>query len=232
MLLVVFTRTPQNPNSSPQSSYFTLTQEQSRFAASFMAETKDQEETTLLAKRKPNPSCEDQADYPKKTQKVEVSGNNSEGKTQEPENLKSNSSVTEEKNDELEGNAYPDGEDEDEDEEEEYEEEEDGEKPNGESEVDRKGKGIMRDDKGKGILIEEDEDDEDDDSDDDSSDGGSEFEDGDSDLSDDPLAEVDLDNILPSRTRRRQVQPGVYIRNDNGNNNNEDDDSDDSDGLS
>ncbi|TQD89692.1 hypothetical protein C1H46_024827 [Malus baccata] len=72
-------------------------------------------------------------------------------------------------------------------------------------------------------LVEED----DDDSDDDSSDGGSEFEDGDSDLSDDPLAEVDLDNILPSRTRRRQVQPGVYIANDIGNE--EEDDSDDSD---
>ncbi|KAK1259599.1 hypothetical protein QJS04_geneDACA015381 [Acorus gramineus] len=33
-----------------------------------------------------------------------------------------------------------------------------------------------------------------------------------SDSSDDPLAEVDLDNILPSRTRRRPpVHPGAYI---------------------
>ena len=86
--------------------------------------------------------------------------------------------------------------------------------------------GIVRDDKGKGILIEED--DEDEDSSDDSSSSSSEFEDGDSDLSDDPLAEVDLDNILPSRTRRRQVQPGVYIRSDNNGKSNNDD-SDDSD---
>lgn len=85
--------------------------------------------------------------------------------------------------------------------------------------MDRKGKGILRDDKGKGKLIEEEDSD-------DSSDGGNESE-ADSDLSDDPLAEVDLDNILPSRTRRRVVQPGFYIANDPGNNG--DDDSDDSD---
>lgn len=47
-----------------------------------------------------------------------------------------------------------------------------------------------------------------------------------SSTSDDPLAEVDLDNILPSRTRKRSIQPGVYISNDcGGGNNNEDDDS-------
>ncbi|CAN7040530.1 unnamed protein product, partial [Brassica oleracea var. botrytis] len=52
-----------------------------------------------------------------------------------------------------------------------------------------------------------------------------------SSTSDDPLAEVDLDNILPSRTRRRSIQPGVYISNDcgGGNNNEDDDSSDDSD---
>ncbi|KAM5582101.1 protein bfr2 [Rosa sericea] len=197
-----------------------------------MAETKDQEEATLHAKRKPDPSCEDQADYPNKSHKLQVSGNNSQGKTQEPQNLKSNSEA------ELQGNADPEAEDEEEEyDDDDEEEEEDGEESNGKSVVDRKGKGIMRDDKGKGILIEEEDEDGEEDSDDDDSssdDGGSEFEDGDSDLSDDPLAEVDLDNILPSRTRRRQVQPGVYIRNDNNanHNNNEDDDSDDSDGLS
>ncbi|KAL6135962.1 hypothetical protein ACLB2K_068187 [Fragaria x ananassa] len=175
-----------------------------------MAETKDQDESTLHAKRKSDPSCEeDQADYPNKSQKLQLSGNNSH-----------ESSLTQDNKVELQGNADPQVEDE-----EEYEEE-DGEESNGKSEADRKGKGIMRDDKGKGILIEED--DEDEDSSDDSSSSSSEFEDGDSDLSDDPLAEVDLDNILPSRTRRRQLQPGFYIRSDNNGNNNNDD-SDDSD---
>ncbi|OMO85517.1 hypothetical protein CCACVL1_10141 [Corchorus capsularis] len=75
-----------------------------------------------------------------------------------------------------------------------------------------------------GILIEEEEDSDDDD---DSSDGGNESG-VESDLSDDPLAEVDLDNILPSRTRRRTVQPGVYIAKDGGSNADADD-SDDSD---
>ncbi|XWS40531.1 hypothetical protein CRYUN_Cryun17cG0003000 [Craigia yunnanensis] len=65
------------------------------------------------------------------------------------------------------------------------------------------------------------------DDDDDSSDRGNELE-GESDLSDDPLAEVDLGNILPSRTRRRVVQPGVYIAKLVGNNA-DGDDSDDSD---
>ncbi|XP_048434749.1 transcription initiation factor TFIID subunit 11 isoform X3 [Pyrus x bretschneideri] len=177
-----------------------------------MAETKDQGEPTFPAKRKPDLSCGDQPDCPNKTQKLEVpddSPSAAEAKSQTPENFKNNSSAGEEKTCKFEANADL----EDEDEEEDYEEEEEeDEKSNGKAEMDRKGKGIMRDDKGKGKLVEED----DDDSDDDSSDGGSEFEDGDSDLSDDPLAEVDLDNILPSRTRRRQVQPGVYIANDNG----------------
>ncbi|KAL8496123.1 hypothetical protein ACS0TY_020007 [Phlomoides rotata] len=84
--------------------------------------------------------------------------------------------------------------------------------------IDIKGKGIMRDDKGKGKMIEDTEDDDSDGldgSDDDSSDDSdSDFSDGlgDSDLDEDPLAEVDLDNILPSRTRQRQVQRGVVIK--------------------
>ncbi|GFP92424.1 hypothetical protein PHJA_001386600 [Phtheirospermum japonicum] len=79
--------------------------------------------------------------------------------------------------------------------------------------VDRKGKGIMIDDKGKGKMLEDSEDDDSDDDDGSSDDSDSDFSDGldESDLEDDPLAEVDLDNILPSRTRRRQVQSGVRI---------------------
>ena len=35
-----------------------------------------------------------------------------------------------------------------------------------------------------------------------------------SDFADDPLAEVDLDNILPSRTRRKIINPGAYLATD------------------
>ncbi|KAI3931245.1 hypothetical protein MKX01_040162 [Papaver californicum] len=116
----------------------------------------------------------------------------------------------------------------------------------GEKEVNGKGKGIMisREDKrkgklvveddgeeevvvdrkGKGKMIVEDEDDDDDDDDDDFC--GGELSDIDSDLSDDPLAEVDLDNILPSRTRRRVVPPPEEYRVDDLD---DEDDSDDSD---
>ncbi|XP_054791035.1 ethylene receptor 3-like [Prosopis cineraria] len=122
------------------------------------------------------------------------------------------------------GNFVHDGAEDDGDE----DEDNDGEESNGEVMVDRKGKGIMTADKGKGKLIEEDDENDDDSGgDDDSSDGGV-VSDGDSDLSDDPLAEVDLNNILPSRTRRRTIHPGEFIANDVGNDD-EDDDSDDSD---
>ncbi|KAF5799616.1 hypothetical protein HanRHA438_Chr07g0315621 [Helianthus annuus] len=83
---------------------------------------------------------------------------------------------------------------------------------NGGNEVDRKGKGIMKDDKGKGKMIEESEEDDDDDSESDG--GGDSGSDGDDDFSDDPLTEVDLDNILPSRTRRRTAPSGVKISSD------------------
>ncbi|KAK9678097.1 hypothetical protein RND81_11G187900 [Saponaria officinalis] len=87
--------------------------------------------------------------------------------------------------------------------------------------------------KGKGILIEEDDDDDDDDDDggddsDSDSDSDSGIGDGlsdESDFADDPLAEVDLDNILPCRTRRKTIHPGVYLANDLP----PDDDSDDTD---
>ncbi|XP_057807792.1 uncharacterized protein LOC131022356 [Salvia miltiorrhiza] len=116
-------------------------------------------------------------------------------------------------------------EDEDDDEDEEDynadQDEDADENANGEAaNVDRKGKGIMVDRKGKGKMI-EDSDNEDsdghvDDDDDSSDDSDSDFSDGldESDLEDDPLAEVDLDNILPSRTRRSRAQPGVRISND------------------
>ncbi|KAL5581441.1 hypothetical protein UlMin_013883 [Ulmus minor] len=182
-----------------------------------MAETKVQEEPALLAKRKPDVSGEEGAEFPQKALKIETFD-------KENQNPQGNSSIAELKDRKDESAAEKGPEEDEDDEDEGYG---DGEKSNGKAEADRKGKGIMRDDKGKGKMIVEDEDDDEEDSDDDSSDGGSELEGEDSDLSDDPLAEVDLDNILPSRTRRRQVQPGVYIANDLGNDG--DSDSDDSD---
>ncbi|THU49641.1 hypothetical protein C4D60_Mb06t11670 [Musa balbisiana] len=88
-----------------------------------------------------------------------------------------------------------------------------------------KGKGVLTAvAKGKGIAVdeegeeeEEEEDGGDDKDSDDSSDVGSGDEivgeeDDDSDFVDDPLAEVDLENILPSRTRRREPPPlGAYF---------------------
>ncbi|KAK8969990.1 hypothetical protein KSP40_PGU003732 [Platanthera guangdongensis] len=96
-------------------------------------------------------------------------------------------------------------------------------------------------DKGKGKMVLADEEDSDDavgrkDSSDDE-DGSSEDsdesvqggdgDDDDSDFSDDPLTEVDLDNILPVRIRRRNpVMPGAYLVGDRESDD-EDDDSDD-----
>ncbi|KAG6789915.1 hypothetical protein POTOM_006048 [Populus tomentosa] len=115
------------------------------------------------------------------------------------EKLTENSQTLEPSIDNL-NDTVQEGEDENEDEDEDGEEEdgdyEDEEENREEAVVDRKGKGIM---------IEEGDDDDDD---------GSELEGGDDSEEaeeDDPLAEVDLDNILPSRTRRKVVHPGVYI---------------------
>ncbi|KAF3435304.1 hypothetical protein FNV43_RR22391 [Rhamnella rubrinervis] len=195
-----------------------------------MAETNNPEEPALPlpAKRKPDLTSEDSVAHPNKNPKLQASLN----EIQNPECVDSNSLAAQVEADKVaaggqngEGDSEAEVDDNDDDDD---EDNQDGEESNGKAETDRKGKGITRDDKGKGKLIAEEDDDGEEDSDDDSGDGGSELEDGDSDLSDDPLAEVDLDNILPSRTRRRQVQPGVYIANDHGNDK-DDDDSDDSD---
>ncbi|KAK9272037.1 hypothetical protein L1049_002406 [Liquidambar formosana] len=181
-----------------------------------MAEVKNNdEEPALHAKRKPNLTSVDKDGEPKK-QKVEISDKDSSFVED-----KINKEEDEVADDEEEDDDDEEEEEEDDDDDDEEEDDEDGEHSNGKAEVDHKGKGILREDKGKGKLIEEE-----DESDDDSSDGEGES-DGDSDLSDDPLAEVDLDNILPSRTRRRVVNPAVNIANDNGSK--DDDDSDDSD---
>lgn len=153
------------------------------------------------------------------------------GKKQKSENSSADKNCSETKI----GEEEDDDDDDDEEEEEDYEREEDEdededdededfdeEHSNGEVaiEVDRKGKGILREDnKGKGKLIQESDDDDSSDDDDDSHGGGGGVEsDGNSssDLSEDPLAEVDLDNILPSRTRRRgtSFHPGLCLSKD------------------
>ncbi|EOY02912.1 hypothetical protein QUC31_017929 [Theobroma cacao] len=169
-----------------------------------MGETKSADEPALPAKRKPDLTSQDQENLPLKSRKLQT-----QDETIQP---KDDSFVPD--NEEPGVDAEEEGEEDDDD----YKDDDDHDgEENGNATVDRKGKGI---------LIEDAKDsDDDDDDDDDSSDGGDESE-GESDLSDDPLAEVDLDNILPSRTRRRVVQPGVYIAKDVGNN----DESDDSDG--
>lgn len=177
-----------------------------------MADVENQQESSFPVKRKSDLCCQEKDNVASKAQKLDPSSNStgSESKDGEVNGSGVENLAAEEK---KEGG---DGEDEDEEEEE-------------EEEVDRKGKGISREDKGKGKMIEVEESDESDDDDDEDDEDGDEYDE--SDLSDDPLAEVDLDNILPSRTRRRSIQPGVFISNDRGGVNEDDDDdsSDDSD---
>ena len=99
---------------------------------------------------------------------------------------------------------------------------------NGDLESNEKGPAILVD-KGKGKMVVLDEEDDDDSSDDDDeSRDGALGEDDESDLSDDPLAEVDLSNILPSKTRRKHPPvPGAYLVNDADEDDEDDDDDDD-----
>ncbi|KAL2234142.1 UNVERIFIED_CONTAM: hypothetical protein Sindi_1146400 [Sesamum indicum] len=139
-----------------------------------------------------------------KRQKIEIPS----GIAAESEGRLNNSAAAEEE----------DGEEDEDEEDYNAEQDEDGDEET--ENVDRKGKGIMTDPKGKGKMVEESEDDDsegdDDDDDDSSDDSDSDFSDGldESDMEDDPLAEVDLGNILPSRTRQKHVQPGVRIISD------------------
>ncbi|KAF5752288.1 nucleolin [Tripterygium wilfordii] len=190
-----------------------------------MVETKSTDETpSLPSKRKPEFPVEDQEDHPnKKNPKLEkpVDRDSLEEISPNQTLVSSDNNKLEREEDDEEGEYEVEEEDEDDgDGEGDEDEDEDEAELNGDTEVDRKGKGIMKEDKGKGKAVAE----EDSSDDEDSSDGGGES--GDSDLSDDSLAEVDFDNILPSRTRRKSVQPGVYIANDRGA---DDDDSNDSD---
>ncbi|CAA7039204.1 unnamed protein product [Microthlaspi erraticum] len=223
-----------------------------------MADVENQPESSFPVKRKSDLFCQEQDNVASKAQKLNPSSipADSESKDGEvngsgveklspstDEKIGTESSVSLEKaagselelekdvngvagdlgaEEEQEGGYEEEEEEEEGDEEEDEEEEEDSV----EAEINRKGKGISREDKGKGKMIEVDESDEDDDSDDDE-DCGDEYDE--SFLSDDSLAEVDLDNILPSGTRRRSIQPGVYIANDRGGNNEAGDSSDDSD---
>lgn len=193
----------------------------------YSAEVKS-DEGSLLSKRMPDLTSQDQDNIQEKTkdsnkkQKFEISSaddsnplipevkENKEVNGTENISIQGdvNKGVEEDEDDEDEEDYEAEGEDDD-NEDEDEEDDSDDNPSNGNAEVvDRKGKGIMTDNKGKGKLIEESED---------SKDCGSES-DGDSDLSDDPLAEVDLDNILPTRTRsrRRVVQPGIHIADNHG----------------
>ncbi|KAF8104824.1 hypothetical protein N665_0166s0010 [Sinapis alba] len=199
-----------------------------------MADVENQQDSSFPVKRKSDLCSQDQDHVANKAQKLNPSSSSADSETKDGEangsgvenlNQSTDEKIGTESSISVENGVHGDlaaeekqvcGE--------EVEDEDDDE----EEEVDRKGKGISREDKGKGKLIEVEE--SSDDSDDEDDEDGDEYDE--SDLSDDPLAEVDLDNILPSRTRRRSIQPGVYISNDRtGGVNEEDDDSssDDSD---
>ncbi|KFK43548.1 hypothetical protein AALP_AA1G141100 [Arabis alpina] len=193
-----------------------------------MADVENQQESSFPVKRKTDLYCQDQDNVANKAQKLNQSSNSADSESKEGEingsgveNL--NSTVEEklatESSEKVAGSESAKEENViagDLGAEEEQEEEE----------IERKG--ISREDKGKGKLIEVEESEDDSDDEDDDEDCGDEYDE--SDLSDDPLAEVDLDNILPSRTRRRSIQPGVYISNETRDRGEEEDDSsDDSD---
>lgn len=168
-----------------------------------MAELNSNEEPNVLPSKRKLPS-----------QTLDIDNTNDDDvKKLRPENNTTSAAAVEEKT--VTENGDDEDEEEDYEAEDEIDSEDDGEDDddddehsNGAIEIDRKGKGIMKDDKGKGKMIEESDDDSDSDSDDDLNESDGEDDD---DLSDDPLAEVDLDNILPSRTRGRTVSSGLRI---------------------
>ncbi|KAI4366951.1 hypothetical protein MLD38_022748 [Melastoma candidum] len=205
------------------------------------AEILDEEPAPLPGKRKSdahevNPPCKTLKTQPLTTDEGEIHVNGMDGDDPERkeenggvkvESLPENGKDEEEEEDVRASAENEDGEDEDDDED--FDEKK--ERTEGSEEVvDRKGKGKMaegeRDVKGKGKSViswddyEFDSDisldceDDDSDSDDSDSDDTELLEMGsDGDLSDDPLAEVDLENILPSRTRHGAAGTrGVFIR--------------------
>lgn len=160
-----------------------------------MADVENQQDSSFPVKRKSDLCSKDEENVANKAQKLNPASSSADCESKDGGEVNGssvehlNSSISLEKGD-LVAEEKQEGEEEEEDDHEEEEEEE---------EVDRKGKGISREDKGKGKLIEVEESDDSDDDDDEDDEDGDEYDE--SDLSDDPLAEVDLDNILPSRTR-------------------------------
>ncbi|XP_018438510.1 uncharacterized protein LOC108810944 [Raphanus sativus] len=193
-----------------------------------MADVENQQDSSFPVKRKSDLCCQDQDNVANKAQKLNPSSSSADSESKDGQvngsGVENLSSSTDEKlvtESSLEKAA------EENKQEVEEEDEEEEEEDLIEAEIDRKGKGIAREDKGKGKLIEFDESDDSDDDDNEDDEDVDEYDE--SDLSDDPLAEVDLDNILPSRTRRRSIQPGVFISNDRIGNHEDDDDDDSSD---
>ncbi|XP_057542931.1 histone H2A.Z-specific chaperone CHZ1-like [Amaranthus tricolor] len=159
-----------------------------------MADANDCAEPALPTKRIPDLTTEESPNEPKKP-KLDNPDNN--GKQTPQPLIEKHQAELDEKLEKPDQNKPT------------FEEEQEPKLPsNGKPEIDRKGKGIL--------IEEDDEDDDDDDSDSDSDSDDSiaaELSD-ESDFADDPLAEVDLDNILPSRTRRKIINPGAYLATD------------------
>ncbi|KAJ4915567.1 hypothetical protein Rs2_01120 [Raphanus sativus] len=170
-----------------------------------MADVENKPESSFPVKRRPDLCCQEQGNVSNKAQKLNPWSSSADSESGGEgvsgicvENLNSSSTTAGSVSEKDENVVSPGGDIAAE------EKQEVGVRE--EEEDDRKGKVFSREDKGKGKLIEFDDSDEDDDED------GDEYDE--SELSDDALAEVDLDNILPSRTRRRSIQPGVYFSND------------------
>lgn len=181
-----------------------------------MAEVNNGDEPLLPLKRSPDLSTQEEPKVPKKHKLEDSNG----AEAPQPQKTSRKDDCVQKPKDKAE---FVDEEKRKEEvqQEEQQEAAEEEDNSNGEAVIDRKGKGIL--------IEEEDEEEGDDDDDDSGSDTDSNIGDNlsdDSDFADDPLAEVDLDNILPSRTRRKSIQPGAYIANDLPD---EDSDSDDPD---